>query len=81
MNEFVVSLPRGDNLFLLNFLNYVLPYVAYFVGTFVRKYGFPSDNSPSLKKQLLLCIPFSLLIVSPYIGIIHILLPASLLFR
>ena len=52
---------------LQNFLVWVVPYLAYFLGIYIRKRVFPGDNSPALYEQLLLGIPVCLVVVSPMI--------------
>lgn len=47
---------------------WVFPYLAYFLGIYIRKRVFPGDNSPDLYEQLLLGIPVCLVVVSPMIS-------------
>ena len=42
-----------------------VPFGAYFIGIIIRKVALPGENSPKLSQQLLLGIPFSLVIISP----------------
>lgn len=44
---------------------WVLPYIAYFTGMYIRKKVLPGPKSPSLSHQVLLGIPVSLIVVSP----------------
>jgi len=52
----------------------LIPYAAYFLGVFIRRYGLPGDNTP-LRCLLLLAIPLNLTIVTPILlasySIIH----------
>ena len=56
-------------------LEFIIPYMAYFLGTVIRRYGIPGDNSP-LRCLLLLAIPLNLTIVTPILlassSIIHL---------
>ncbi|MEW6363153.1 MAG: hypothetical protein AB1714_00790 [Acidobacteriota bacterium] len=56
---------------LLNVLVLAVPFLAYFAGIIVRKKAMPGPNSPPLRKQLLLGIPLSLLIVSPVLAAVR----------
>ena len=47
---------------------WVVPYLAYFLGIYIRKRVFPGDGSPDLYEQLLLGIPVCLVVVSPMIS-------------
>ena len=47
-------------------------YAGYFMGTLVRKFGFPEYDSPPIVQQLVLCVPFSLLFVTPVIRSINV---------
>ena len=47
---------------------WVVPYLAYFLGIYIRKRVFPGNNSPDLYDQLLLGIPVCLVVVSPMIS-------------
>ena len=49
----------------LTFVATGLPFAAYFLGIVIRKVALPGKNSPPLSHQLLLGIPFSLMVVSP----------------
>lgn len=50
-----------------SFLLVALPFISYFGGVYIRKKVIPAPKSLTLKKQLILGIPFSLLIVPPLI--------------
>ena len=54
--------------FVQNLLVWVVPYLAYFLGIYIRKRVFPGNNSPALYEQLLLGIPVCLVVVSPMIS-------------
>jgi hypothetical protein len=43
----------------------VLAFVGYFAGVVIRKVALPGNGSPSMRDQLLLGIPISLVVVSP----------------
>jgi hypothetical protein len=47
---------------------WVLPFVAFYLGIVIKKEVFPGPNSPSLRKQLLMGIPVSLVVVSSLIA-------------
>ena len=47
---------------------WIVPFLAYFLGVFIRKKSFPSANSPPLFNQFLLAIPVCLVVVSPLIA-------------
>ena len=57
---------------------WVVPWLAYYLGIFIRKRVFPGPNSPSLVDQFLLGIPICLLVVSPLVYIIITLKDAIL---
>ena len=48
-----------------NLLVWVVPWIAYYLGIFIRKRVFPGKDSPSLVDQFLLGIPICLIVVSP----------------
>jgi hypothetical protein len=50
-----------------NFFVWVMPFIAYFFGIVVRRKLWPGKDSPGLGKQLLLGIPLSLVVVSPFL--------------
>ncbi|HET8550223.1 MAG TPA: hypothetical protein VFL57_19565 [Bryobacteraceae bacterium] len=49
----------------LNMMLWCVPFAAYFLGIVIRKVALPGKSSPPLRNQLLLGIPFSLIVVSP----------------
>lgn len=57
--------------FLQNVLVLGVPFVAYFAGIVIRKKAMPGPNSPRLRKQVLLGVPLSLLIVSPVLAVVR----------
>ena len=67
MVEQVVSIAAEPN-FVSEFILSLPFYAAYFFGTIVRKFGFREYRSPPLCQQLILCIPFSLLLVTPLVS-------------
>lgn len=73
-----------EQLPLLNFLFvWVVPFAAYFLGIFIRKYVFPGASDLSLSSLFLLGIPVCLIIVSPLIATLQEAFrnsPASYLF-
>lgn len=46
------------------FAVWFVPFLAYFLGIFIRKTAFPGDGSPPLYHQMLLGVPVSLIVVS-----------------
>ena len=58
-----------ENSWFINTLQIGVPFLAYFVGIVVRKLALPGRNSPALKRQILLGVPVSLVIVSPVLTI------------
>ena len=58
-----------DNAWVINTLQVGVPFAAYFVGIIVRKMALPGPNSPSLRCQVLLGVPVSLVIVSPLLTV------------
>ena len=60
-----------DSFILANLAIYGLPFVAFFLGIVIRKEVFPGPNSPPLRKQLLMGVPVSLVVVSGLITGIH----------
>lgn len=54
---------------------WVVPWLAYYLGIFIRKRVFPGPDSPSLVDQFLLGIPICLVVVSP---LLHVLKDAIL---
>lgn len=57
--------------FITNALSFGLPFLAYFCGIFIRKFAMPSKQKTRLSHQLLLGIPVSLVIVSPFMPILY----------
>ena len=53
------------NYLLTNVLLLVLPFGAYYIGIFIRRYALPGSSASSLAGQCLLGIPVSLVVVSP----------------
>lgn len=60
----------ADNPWVINALQIGVPFAAYFVGIIVRKKALPGPNSPPLRRQMLLGIPVSLVIVSPVLTVL-----------
>ena len=60
-------LPEPNNLLEIIAV-WVVPFIAYFLGVYIRKKSFPSKNSPPLMSQFLLAIPVCLVVVSPLIA-------------
>lgn len=58
-----------DNPWIINMLQVGVPFIAFFVGIIVRKTALAGPNSPSLRCQLLLGVPVSLVIVSPLLAV------------
>src|SRR5438270_1655173 len=58
-----------DNPWVINVLQVSIPFMAFFVGIIVRKTALAGPNSPSLRCQLLLGVPVSLVIVSPLLAV------------
>jgi hypothetical protein len=58
-----------DNSWIINLLQIGVPFTAYFVGIIVRKLALSGPHSPSLRCQLLLGVPVSLVIVSPVLTV------------
>jgi hypothetical protein len=58
---------QEPNFVVQNILLWVVPYLAYFLGIFIRKIVLPGANSPILSHQFLLGIPVGLVIVSPFL--------------
>lgn len=54
---------------LIKTLQVGVPFGAYFVGIIVCKIALPGRNSPKLPRQLLLGVPFSLVVVSPILTV------------
>ncbi len=46
-------------------LIWIVPYSAYLFGIIIRKVVMPNPKSPTLFKQLLLAVPFCLIVVTP----------------
>jgi hypothetical protein len=59
------------NLVLQTLALWGVPFVAYYLGIFIRKKALPGMNSPPLMHQCLLGIPVSLVIVSPLLAILR----------
>lgn len=49
---------------------WTVPFLAYFLGIAIRKYGFPGANSPAFWRQCLAGIPVSLLLVTPSLALL-----------
>ena len=58
-----------DSAWVINMLQVGVPFAAFFVGIIVRKMALPSPKSPSLRSQMLLGVPVSLVIVSPLLTV------------
>ena len=58
-----------DNTWVINALQLGVPFAAFFVGIIVRKLALPGPNSPTLRRQILLGVPVSLVIVSPVLTV------------
>ena len=54
-----------------NFLVFVLPFAAYYLGILIRKVTLSGANSPRISHQLLLGIPVSLIVVTPLIPVLN----------
>ena len=54
-----------------NFMVVAVPFLAYFLGVVIRKIALPGPNSPALSHQLLLAIPFSLVLVPPLLKVLE----------
>lgn len=50
---------------------WIIPYLVYFFGIYIRKTVFPSSESPSWLKQMLGGVAIALLTVSPFIVVLH----------
>ena len=48
------------------------PFAAYFLGIVIRKFALPGKDSPALFRQMLLGIPLSLVVVSPFLGLLQV---------
>jgi hypothetical protein len=59
-----------DNPWLVN-LQALIPFVAYYLGIVIRKKALPSRDSASLPSQLLLGIPVSLIVATPFVPILR----------
>lgn len=57
------------NAWIINTLQVGVPFAAYFLGIIVRKMALPGPKSPSLRSQMLLGVPVSLVIVSPVLTV------------
>ncbi len=58
-----------ENAWVINMLQVGVPFAAYFIGIIVRKMALPGPNSPTLRSQILLGVPVSLVIVSPVLTV------------
>ena len=54
-----------------NLLVWVVPWLAYYLGIFIRKRVFPGQDSPPLLDQFLLGIPICLVVVSPLLAVLE----------
>ena len=50
------------------FLIWVIPFLSYFLGVFIRKKSFVNEDSPELSKQFLMAIPVCLVVVAPIVA-------------
>ena len=48
----------------------LVPFGAYYLGIFIRRFALPGSSGPSLMGQFLLGIPVSLVVVSPFVPIL-----------
>jgi cytochrome c-type biogenesis protein CcmH/NrfF len=60
-----------------NIAIWVLPYLAYLFGIFIRKKAIPGPGSPPLADQLWLGIPMALVIVSPFVVVLRAAMSAD----
>ena len=60
----------SENPWVINLLQVGVPFLAYFVGIIVRKVALSRPNAPSLRSQMLLGVPMSLVIVSPVLTVL-----------
>ena len=60
----------SPNYWLNNLWLLALAFLPYFVGIVIRKTALPGPNSPSLRNQLLLGVPVSLLVLPPMLPVI-----------
>jgi len=60
------------NYFLVNAVIIALPFTAYYLGIFIRRFAMPGPATPksTLACQCLLGIPVSLVVVSPFVPIL-----------
>ena len=56
-----MNISEGEPFLIQILLLCILPFAAYYLGVFIRKRVFPSENSPPLG----LAIPLSILVISP----------------
>lgn len=66
----ITALPEPNSWFMVIAV-WGVPFLAYFLGIYIRKAVFPGDGSPDLRDQLLLGIPVCLVVVSPMISALH----------
>lgn len=52
------------------FLVWVMPWLSYYLGIYIRKCVFPGKGSPCLSHQFLLGIPICLVVVSPLLAVL-----------
>lgn len=62
--EATLSEPTNDLVFISI---WVIPFLCYFLGVYIRKATF-NENSPELSKQLLMAIPVCLVVVAPIVA-------------
>jgi fucose 4-O-acetylase-like acetyltransferase len=58
-----------------NFLSIAVPFFAYFLGIVIRKKVMPGRGSLPLRRQMLLGIPASLVVVSPILPVVNATIP------
>ena len=59
-----------DNPWLVN-IQVLIPFVAYFIGIVIRKKALPAVEGSSLTSQLLLGIPISLVVATPFVPVLE----------
>ncbi len=59
------------NYILENLLVIILPFAVYFLGITIRRLAIPGKNAPPLRRQYLLGIPVSLVVVSPMLPVLN----------
>jgi len=65
------NLPAEPSYFVPIVLVWCIPFLAFFLGIVIRKECFPGKDSPPLRKQLLMGVPVSLVVVSSLITGVH----------